>query len=216
MNNNIQKNETQIIQPTQQATSINLPGDGNTLIAHAENVKNEYNSNIVVIANRQNNSALNQTVDIQDYNSNYYNLIVVGEDDLATDNFLIRKDRALTENTTPEIKSLCASLSDDAIARLKSFPALIASENHKYGRTDEEHIAIYGIILDIRVQDNGIKIYYRLLNYVPQQKLNDLAFELGIVGTSSFNELNRMHWAVKKIDLVSVLREAGIKIFAFN
>lgn len=77
-------------------------------------------------------------------------------------------------------------------------------------------MAIYGMIADIRVQDNGIKIYYHFLNSVPQQKLNDLTFELGIAGTSSLNELNRMHWAVKKIDLVAVLREVGIKVFSFG
>lgn len=130
MNNNIQKNETQIIKLTQKSTSITLPGDGNTLIAHEETVKNEYNSNVVVIANRQGNNNSNLIGDVKEYNSNYYNLIVVGNDDLSTDNFLIRKDRALTENTTPEIKSSCASLSDEAIATLKSFPTLIATENH--------------------------------------------------------------------------------------
>ena len=36
------------------------------------------------------------------------------------------------------------------------------------------------------VQDNGIKIYYQFLNSIPQQKLNELLFELGLQGNSSF------------------------------
>ena len=62
----------------------------------------------------------------------------------------------------------------------------IATENHSYGKNDEAHYAHYGIITDIKVQDNGIKIYYQFLKSIPQQKLNELLFELGLQGNSSF------------------------------
>lgn len=64
------------------------------------------------------------------------------------------------------------------------------------------------------LQDNGIKVYYQILNWIPQQKINELRFELGIEGCSGTNELNRMHWAIKKINAVEVLREAGIPVFS--
>ena len=66
------------------------------------------------------------------------------------------------------------------------FLLAIATENHSYGKTNEAHYAHYGIITDIKVQDNGIKIYYQFLNSIPQQKLNELFFELGLRGNSSF------------------------------
>ena len=90
----------------------------------------------------------------------------------------------------------------------------IATENHSYGKTDEAHYAHYGVITDIKVQDNRIKIYYQFLNSIPQQKLNKLLFELGLQGNSNFNELNRMHWAIKRINMVEVLRENGIQVFS--
>ena len=77
----------------------------------------------------------------------------------------------------------------------------------------DNHYADYGIITDVKVQDNGIKVYYQLLNKIPQQKLNELLFELGIQGNSNFNELNRMHWAIKRINMVEVLGENGIPLF---
>lgn len=67
---------------------------------------------------------------------------------------------------------------------------------------------------DIKVQDNGVKIYFRPLNFIPQQRLNDLAFELGIRGTTAFNELNRTHWLIKRINLIEVLKDAGISVLA--
>ena len=65
----------------------------------------------------------------------------------------------------------------------------------------------------MKVQDNGIKVYYQLLNAIPQQKLNELIYELGIQGNTNFNELNRMHWAIKRINMVEVLGENGIPLF---
>ena len=62
-------------------------------------------------------------------------------------------------------------------------------------------MAVYGMLTDIKVQDNGIKVYYQGLNPVPQQKLNELAAELGFGKASSFNELNRVHWAIKKVNM---------------
>lgn len=214
MENKLQTSEATVLQPTGKHTNITLPGDNNTLIAHADTVKNEYNSSIVVLTGGQTTDTTRTVGVVQEFNSDYYNLIVVGEDDLATDHFLVRKDRALTENTTPEIKNSCAALTEEAIARVKSFPALIATENHNYGKTDEAHYAIYGMISEVKVQDNGIKINYQILNRVPQQRLNELAPDLGLGRVSCINELNRMHWAIKKINLVEVLRDAGIRVFA--
>ncbi|MDY5576622.1 MAG: hypothetical protein SPF70_03975, partial [Lachnospiraceae bacterium] len=147
-------------------------------------------------------------------NLDYYNLIIVAGDELdGTGHVMVDKDRAITESTSEELKKLYAALTPEAIEIIKTFPAIIATENHDYGKTDDNHYADYGIITDVKVQDNGIKVYYQLLNKIPQQKLNELLFELGIQGNSNFNELNRMHWAIKRINMVEVLGENGIPLF---
>lgn len=149
-------------------------------------------------------------------NTDFYHLLVVGDDELNPQycHCLVRKDRAITESTSKELKAAYAALSEDAISVLKTYPAIIATENHTYGKTDEDHYAAYGLIVDVKIQDNGIKVYYQILNWIPQQKINELRFELGIEGCSGTNELNRMHWAIKKINAVEVLREAGIQVFS--
>lgn len=53
---------------------------------------------------------------------------------------------------------------------MKTYPAIIATENHSYGKTDADHYAAYGLIIDVKIQDNGIKVYYQILNWIPQQK----------------------------------------------
>lgn len=213
MENKLQPSEPGALQGNSQAATFNLPGDGNTLVAHTDAVNNNYN--IVLLNGSQPAGCDIDASASLEFNPNYYNLIVVGNDDLDEPrHFLVRKDRALTESTAKELMERYATLTPEAISIIKTFPAIIATENRQYGKTESDHKAVYGIITDIKIQDNGIKIYYQVLNWIPQQKLNELAPELGIDGTSNFNELNRMHWAIKKINMVEVLREAGLRVFS--
>ena len=48
MENKLQSVGITMPQQNNTPTEINLPGDGNTLIAHADNVKNEYKTMILV------------------------------------------------------------------------------------------------------------------------------------------------------------------------
>lgn len=207
-----------LIQPalpaTNAPTTINLPGDGNTLIAQANNV--QQNVNLILMPGVQplNNGIVAGSP--QTFNYNYYSLFVIGEETFSSDHFLVPKDRALTESTMQEVKDALASLSPEAVATIKTFPALCASENHFYGRTDDTQYAHFGFVTDIKIQDNGIKVYFRFLNSIPQQRLNDIASELGLGRAASFNELNRTHWAIKKINLIEALRDAGISVFTLT
>ncbi len=213
MENKPQLMNPAVIQQNNAPTEINLPGDNNTLIAHADNVKNEYKSTILInnpMPGMQQSSVMQVSL-----NLDYYNLIVVAGDILdGTCHVMVDKERAITESTSDELKKKYAALTPEAITEIKTFPTIIATENHSYGKTDDEHCAHYGIITDIKVQDNGIKIYYQFLNQVPQERLNALLFELGLQGNTNFNELNRMHWSIKRINLVEVLRENGIQVFS--
>ena len=202
-----------VVQPSNTPTEINLPGDNNTLIAHADSVNNQYNP--VFVFNNGTSGTPPMAAQQITFNSDYYNLIVIAGDVLdGTGRVMIDKERAITESTSEELKDLYASLTPEAIATIKTFPAIITTENHSYGKTDAQHFADYGMITDIKVQDNGIKVYYQCLNKIPQQRLNELLFELGLQGNEHFNELNRMHWAIKKIDMVQVLKENGIQVFS--
>ncbi|MEL7608827.1 MAG: hypothetical protein AAGU74_04930 [Bacillota bacterium] len=203
-----------VLPATSTPTTINLPGDGNTLIAQANTVQQNVNLILMPRAQSLNNGIVAGVQ--QTFNCDYYNLFVVGEESFNSDHFLVPKDRALTESTIQEVKDALASLSPEAVATIKTFPALFASENHFYGRTDDTQNAYYGFVTDVKIQDNGIKIYFRTLNSVPQQQINEIAAELGLGRASLFNELNRTHWAIKRINLVEVLHDAGISVFTLT
>lgn len=147
-------------------------------------------------------------------NTDYYNLFVIGTETFSDGHFIVPKDRALTESMTDENKAQFSSLTDEAIERIKTFPSLFASENRWYGKTDDDQNAIFGLVSDVRVQDNGIKVHFRPLWPIQQQRLNEIAFQLAIQGSPSFNELCRTHWAIKKLNLIEELKAAGISVLA--
>lgn len=143
----------------------------------------------------------------------HYNLFVTyGVDFSQSTPFTIETNRALTEYMDDDLKKEYATLSPDVIDKIKLFPCIFANENIDYGHTDEEQVLGYGFIKQIKVRREGIKIYPQIQYLIPQQRLNEALFELDIRGGSSFNEFNRMHWSIKKIDLVAELQELGFQI----
>jgi hypothetical protein len=191
-------------------TVFNQTGNKNTQIAHANNVNQVINI-ILPSITQSTGGLINSSVSL---NREYYNLFVIGEEDFQGEHFIVPKERALTESMSVEAKELFSSLSDDAIAQIITFPSLFASENHQYGRTDDQHIAYFGLITNVKIQDNGIKIYFYKLAEIPQQKLNEISIKLALERASSLNELNRTHWAIKRIDLIEELWAAGISVLA--
>lgn len=196
--------------------TINQHGQKIYNVGHAENVSTGNITN-VILPNQQSGST---TATFQNSLSNeYYNLFVIGGEiftPFSQGHFIVPKERALTENVSSDIVNLVNSLSDKAIETIKTFPALFADENRMYARADNSQYAAYGFVTNVVKQDNGIKVYYQALNAIPQQELNEIAFNLAIQGTSAFNELNRTHWTIKKINLVEELRDAGISVLAFT
>ena len=70
-------------------------------------------------------------------------------------------------------------------------------------RSNENQIFGLGYIQRIKVRHDAVRIYPQIICCLPQQKLNEACFELDMGGDSYFNELNRTHWSIKKIDLLA-------------
>jgi len=195
-------------------------GDKNTQIAHADHVIVQKSYNPMIFANSGTVKRSAGTIQNGSWqpSTDYYNLIVYGNDEymegaLTVGSLLLSKDRVLSYGCTEETKARFERLDNEAITRIKSFPSIFASENHSYGRTDDDHQALLGRINDIGFEDNGIRLYFQTFYPIPQKRLNGLVFELGFVYSSSFNEFNRTHWAIKRVDLLAVLKAAGLNLF---
>lgn len=133
--------------------------------------------------------------------SEYFNLII-GYDSFEKDYIIVDNARALTEYISDEVKGEFSGWTVDAIEKIKKLPTIISMERDG---TDEQQ-AVFAFIKDIKVQDNGIKVYFQ--RYFPiqfaflKENLSELAMNLF--------ELTRTHWTIKKIDLLEVMHDAGI------
>mgnify|MGYP003098330516 FL=1 len=197
-------------QPIQ--ANLNQYGNESTQIAYVQHYDATTNQTVLIMQGTQPASG---TVIGQGVTFNYdcFNFFVLGTEQYDGATFMVPKNRALTESTSDEMKAQCAALTPEAIEIVKTFPALFCSENHYFTKTDPDHMAYYGYVTDIKVQDNGIKIYFTKLNTLPQQVLIDLAADLCIGGAKAYNELSWTHWAIKRVNLVEVLEKAGYRVF---
>ena len=205
-----EQNLPQTPQPAQ--SNLNQYGNDSTQIAYVQNYDATVNQTVVILPNGSTAGApLTENGLSFDYDC--FNLFVLGAEEYTDPYFIVSTDRALTEYIAPDIKSRFASFTPEAIAEIKKYPALFCSENHHYAKTDPDHMANYGYIKDIKVQDNGIKVYYQILNQIPQQTLNAFSDDLCLKLPHSFFELSRTHWTIKRINLVEVLEKAGYRVF---
>lgn len=198
---------------TPATANFNLPGDYNTLIAHANNINNCNVTNILISGQSNEKSAVSSG----ELNKGFYSLFVYGCEKLApfsVGHILLTKDRALTESTEDYIKEMFWEMNPEQIAILKTLPSIFASENLIYGKSNDEQQACFGIVTGINVQSKEVRIDYQTLNPLSQKRLNCMLPDLDIYGNNRFNEFDRSHWAIKHVSLIRVLREAGFVIYA--
>ncbi|HFU3862579.1 TPA: hypothetical protein ACGPAZ_000210 [Streptococcus suis] len=198
--------------PTQNAFS--QIGDKNLQVAHADIVENHKHKTVVINTGTAREAQAMTNVATSGMNHDYYNLIVWGSEEIGDDYITVDKDRALTEYMTDSVFATFTPLTADKLSEIFRMPTIITNENHYYGYTDDDHMAKYGLITDIREVSNGFRIYFNKLNDIPQQRLNELCEELDLWSATHFTEFNRSHWSIKNIDLVAELKKAGIPVLS--
>ena len=209
MNENLPVNVTGDLPEKGKTSEITVSGGNNSFVAHADTVKN----NITVMLNdpRSRHGGNRSPIPL---NTDFYHLFVINRETYEDNYFLVPEGRALTDYTNSTLRAKYGSLTPEAIAELLQFPALFAAENRFDGIVNKTKDAYFGLVNDIKIQDNGTKVYFTILQTIPQQLLNERCFEFGIVdnGKSPF-ELYRTHWALKQIDLIEALQRVGVRIF---
>lgn len=188
--------------------TLNQHGSNGVQIAHADTV----HAPTILIGTVQPTSAPGLTAQQHSLSADAYHLFVTNDDPFEDNRFLVDRCRALNENeyTDEDFVDDFASLSPEAIETLKTYPAIVTTENHDYGETDEDHLAFWGFLNKIRVRSNGIRITFTPVHPFPLQRLNENAGLFGIEARSRFSELNRNHWALKRVNLLRAFTEAEI------
>lgn len=187
-------------------------GNNGTQIGHADMVKAEIHVNLM--GSMQPDGTINRTS--RQLSHEYYSLFVLGGSEsfnTLEGSFVVRNDRVLESPYTDKaIRDTFIYMTDADRETIMSYPALFMTENHNYGRTDESQMAYWGRVTGISPHGQDTKVKYQLYRNIPQQIINGLSERLCLLVANCFNELNRTHWAIKRVDLLEELSEAHIDI----
>lgn len=110
-----------------------------------------------------------------------------------------------------EIKERCADLSEERIAELLTYPAIICNENNfQNGKTDENQLAILAQLKTIKKRENAVRLGFQPLAAFLQTGLNEYAADFGFSSDGTLATLNTPHWVVCEKNLFREFQDAGI------
>ena len=132
------------------------------------------------------------------------NLFISGDDEAwETNTTYFPIVRCIKEYTDDDLVKKFISLGENEIEELKKLPCIFA-----YEKGNEKDASI-GYITDIVKRKDQVRITFEKVNItIPKEIFESMSFELDL----GVWELNRTHWAVKKVDLFKELREKGIVV----
>ena len=138
-------------------------------------------------------------------NEEMYNLLISGDENAWESNSVIFDlNRCVVEYTDKDLIDKYVKFGMNEINEIKDFPCIFAYEDHC------KKNASIGYITDITVRQIGIKVTFEIVETLSLDNLKKLEFELDIRNW----ELNRTHWAIKKVNLYKVLQSIGINLKA--
>ena len=141
----------------------------------------------------------------------YYNLFVIEDETYQDGSFSISRSDALTRYThdAEHFRPMTA----DIISEIESMPCLFTIRNDNFSRCSDNWVCVAGKLSKITVHGSVIKFkfgYYAPA--IPQNLLNQNAELFGLATSSLRNELDDEHWAIKKIDLLTRLKDQNYEI----
>lgn len=138
-------------------------------------------------------------------NNQYYNLFVVEQD--SFDGYIsIPRKNALDDYTDMDIRKIFAKPKLAALNEIKQLPSLFLSRNMFGNRTSLYQKAGIGYVIDAKEFGDVIRIAHSNLQPISQQYLNEIAEELLLKTSPERNELDVVHWSIKRADLLHILK----------
>lgn len=177
-----------------QPTSFTQSGDNNTQIGYVQQQIININQGGFMM-----NSYMPSMI-----NNQYYNLFVVDQTGFNGMVSIPRKT-ALDDYTDVDIRRIYAKPKLVALEKIKQLPSVFVIRN-KYGNhTDPGQNAGLGYVINMEELGDVIRIMHTPLQPIQQELLNGLERELDLKAAAEINELDVVHWSIKKVDIMQIL-----------
>lgn len=139
-------------------------------------------------------------------NYEYYNLFVIDQEKLDSLVAIPRK-HSLNDYTAEDVRKIYALPQLAAAEEIKRLPSLFVIRNHYGNHTISDQRAGYGYIVDIVQKSDTIVVTASISHVIRQEKLNLLEKELQLLSAPENNELDAVHWAIKRVNLPQLIQE---------
>ena len=147
--------------------------------------------------------------------TNFYNLFVLPPESFISGGFCVQKIDSLQDTDGDVVRQL-TTLGENERSLIRSYPSIVAMPNGQCGAATPGCTVNYGFITSIQVCDTSIVFGFMKLQEIPQSLLIDNAALFRIGKASAYNEFDRTHWAVKKVNVVEELRKLGTQVIVFS
>ena len=145
-----------------------------------------------------------QTYFPDEINFNYYKLFVI-EKQGFNGSLVIAKNRALKESITDEVYARFGKFGKTEQEEIMKLPTLIATRNRHGRSTDEDHYMMYGFVKKFSIQDDLLMVEYSMNYQLSQQQINQIEDALQLEYAPDTNELDRVHYTIKEVNLRKVI-----------
>ncbi len=139
-------------------------------------------------------------------NHEYYNLFVIDQEQMDS-LVAIPRHQSLNAFTAEEVRKIYALPGLAAAEEIKRLPSLFVIRNRFGNHTTTDQCAGYGYIVDIRQKSDTIIVTASISHVIRQEKLNALESELQLLRAPENNELDSVHWAIKRVNLPQLIQE---------
>lgn len=139
-------------------------------------------------------------------NHEYYNLFVIDQEQMDS-LVAIPRHQSLNEYTSEEVRKIYALPGLAAAEEIKRLPSLFVIRNRFGNHTIPDQRAGYGYIVDISQKSDTIIVTASISHVIRQEKLNALESELQLLRAPENNELDSVHWAIKRVNLPQLIQE---------
>ncbi len=144
----------------------------------------------------------------------HYSLFVLENEDYSKGYFLIDKKCSLTKYMDG-LRDKYGCVTNNNIGLIKKMPCIFANKNNSYKVATPDQFAFFGYIAGIEEDDTTYKIYFSTTCSIEQNKLNQHEALLGIKSKDATNELDIVHWSIKKVNIKKALKSIGIRVAAY-
>lgn len=196
---------TDITTTKENAVTFGISGGSNTIYAGVQTVENKV-ENYYSFGNDK--IALEEIY--KPHSRAYMNLFVTDEDFLKG-KFCIPKDRVMRrDETSEEIRTAHGRLSCDSVKELCMYPCLVIEKNKIANTCSSKDKVLFGLMKDASLLNNSVEI-----DFIPIMPINrEILFAhrdaLDLLATMACSELDEIHWAVKKVDVIDILEQNGV------